>query len=325
MSLRWCLRVGALLLVGWLLGASALRAQVVCGPADTTVAIRQGGGLAYIIAGGDSVRHTSGVARGWTTIDRATAVASWLAAFHENVEVRQTIRVRIRGCLPVVSDTVRLVDTVLVPSSPGDARDTIAVPPAIDSLPPAVPEQPPQDTVAPDPGTPSARGVITCQPEALCSGDAHASVGDSVVWMDETGPGTAARLGDFQGLQWGPRVVSSPRARTWWLVAWSGSVADTARVVWIVPVTEATVYTALPLGTEIGTEAQLLSWVVADPRDGQGVTLRAAWGTPAVESCAHVWLWAAWTPALDSLQPPGDTLWRAWLPPRLVSCRGVIR
>lgn len=255
MSPRWLARVALALLAAWLLGASALQSQV-CSPSDTIRLTRQGAALWYLLVDGDTLRHQpGGPPRAFTSEGIAAAHGVALRALtRRTIEVHQTYRGRILGCMP---------------TSPVDGRDTTAVPPAIDSLPPIIsPEPTPQDTVAPDPGIPSARGVITCQPEALCTGDARASVGDSVVWMSESSTGAATRLSDFQGLQWGPRTLGfpagAPHTRTWWIVAWSGATADTARVVWTVPVTVATTYPEAHLDSPPAQTG--FTWLLIDPR-----------------------------------------------------------
>ena len=287
---------------------AAVTAQV-CNPTDTLRFVRTGGALWTLVVGGDTVsQHTSGeiaAARG--------AVLSVLTG-KEYELLPPIFRGRYDGCVPllrdtvwvVLLDTVRVMDTVFLPPPPQQG-DSLAPPPASDSLPPEVPEQPPQDTVAPVPGTPSARGAITCQPEALCTGDARASVADSVVWMDETGPGTALRLGDFQGLLWGPRTMGftpgSRRTRTWWIVAWLGATADTSRIVWTVPVTASTTYSPLPLVTP--DPGRTFTWLLIDPRLPNGLVTYpgpdSTW-TPRQE-CATARVVSGLT-----LWEPGDTL-----------------
>lgn len=294
-----------------LLPVAALSAQT-CSPGDTLRITRQGAALWYILVDGDTLRHRAdGPPRGFTSEGVAAAHAVALRALtRRTVELHQTYRGRVLGCIPSV------------PASPSPG-DTLVPPPAPDSLPAETPEQPPQDTVALGPVRPRALGTITCRPEAICTGDARASVGDSLQWIDE---GSGVVLGDFRGFLWGPRTLGftpgAPRTRTWWIVAHSGPLADTARVVWTVPVTEETVYPALPLGTVIGAGLPLQRWITEHPVDGGPVVhWMSEGGSALVSRCGGLWLSAAWAPA-ESLRV--GRVDRPALEEGMRTCRGVI-
>ena len=301
-----------LLLLVALAWPAAVSAQA-CSPSDTLRIVRQGAALWYILVDGDSLRHVpGGPPRGFTSEGVAAAHAVALRALTgRTIMLHQTYRGRILGCIP---------------TSPPQQGDSLAPPPASDSLPTEPPEVTPQDTVAPGVVMPRALGVITCRPESACEFDASASVGDSVSWEGSDG------FHLFSGPVWStprqgfgsPSNPQEPRVRTWWIVAHSGPRADTAVVVWTVPVTEETVYPATPMGTVIGAALPLRRWVMVDPATGRDVVLFLPWGSPAVDQCSHYWLWRAWSPRLDALYAPGDILWRAWLPGREAQCTGVV-